>query len=156
MVVRTRMQPLHEAFVRSLGIARAGMQYVAVEAAAHFRSGFERTAGSIHAVAAAALHAHDFARLAYRRRRRMYPLELTWLRGVRAVVRCHDPPFGCGVWNVKRPGPASQVDRAAQEPALEPAHGHQHLPLHPRDVRQPRQHPVAAPAEHRPVGLEER
>jgi microcystin degradation protein MlrC len=76
VVVSARMQPLDQAFARSLGIDCAKMRYVAVKSAVHFRSGFERIAGSIHNVDAAAIHTHDFSRLPYRRRRKpMFPLE---------------------------------------------------------------------------------
>lgn len=76
VVVSGRMQPLDQAFARSLGIDCARMRYIAVKSAAHFRSGFERIAGSIHNIDAWALHSHDFARLEYRHRRRpMYPIE---------------------------------------------------------------------------------
>lgn len=76
VVVSGRMQPLDKAFARSLGIDCKAMRDIAVKSAAHFRSGFEAIAGSIHNIDAAALHTHDFARLAYRRRRRpMFPLE---------------------------------------------------------------------------------
>jgi microcystin degradation protein MlrC len=77
VVVSARMQPLDLAFARSLGIDCARMKYIAVKSAVHFRSGFESIAGSIHNIDARALHTHDFARLAYQRRRRpMFPLEL--------------------------------------------------------------------------------
>jgi len=76
VVVSGRMQPLDQAFARSLGIDCAAMRYISVKSAAHFRSGFEKIAGSIHNIVARAIHSHDFARLDYRRRRRpMYPLE---------------------------------------------------------------------------------
>jgi microcystin degradation protein MlrC len=76
VVVCARMQPLDQAFARSLGIDCAAMHVIAVKSAVHFRSGFERIAGSIHNINAQALHTHDFARLPYRRRRRpMFPLE---------------------------------------------------------------------------------
>ncbi len=76
VVVSARMQPLDQAFARSLGINCAAMRYLAVKSAVHFRSGFEAMAGSIHNIDASALHTHDFSRLDYRRRRRpMFPLE---------------------------------------------------------------------------------
>lgn len=76
VVVSGRMQPLDQAFARSLGIDCAAMNYIAVKSAVHFRSGFEKIAGSIHNIDAQALHTHDFKRLPYRRRRRpMYPVE---------------------------------------------------------------------------------
>lgn len=76
VVVSARMQPLDQAFARSLGIDCAAMRYIAVKSAVHFRSGFEKIAGAIHNIDASALHTHDFARLPYRRRRKpMFPLE---------------------------------------------------------------------------------
>jgi microcystin degradation protein MlrC len=76
VAVNTRMQPLDQAFARSLGIDCSAMRYIAVKSAVHFRSGFERIAGSIHNIDARALHTHDFTRLPYRRRSRpMFPLE---------------------------------------------------------------------------------
>jgi microcystin degradation protein MlrC len=76
VVVSGRMQPLDQAFARSLGINCAAMRYIGAKSAVHFRSGFERLGGSIYNVDAKALHTHDFGRLPYRRRRRpMYPLE---------------------------------------------------------------------------------
>jgi microcystin degradation protein MlrC len=76
VVVSARMQPLDQAFARSLGIDCSKMKYIAVKSAVHFRSGFEKIAGSIHNINAEAIHTHDFARLPYRKRRRpMYPLE---------------------------------------------------------------------------------
>lgn len=76
VVVSARMQPLDQAFARSLGIDCARMKIIAVKSAVHFRSGFEKLAGSIHNIDAQAIHTHDFSRLPYRRRRRpMFPLE---------------------------------------------------------------------------------
>jgi microcystin degradation protein MlrC len=76
VVVSGRMQPLDQAFARSLGIVCAAMRYIAVKSAVHFRSGFEKIAGSIHNIDAQALHTHDFSRLPYKHRRKpMYPLE---------------------------------------------------------------------------------
>ena len=76
VVVSARMQPLDQAFARSLGIHCAAMRFIAVKSAVHFRSGFEAIAGSIHNVAARAIHTHDFARLPYLHRRRpMFPLD---------------------------------------------------------------------------------
>jgi microcystin degradation protein MlrC len=77
VVVSKREQPLDPSFARSLGIDCAAMKYIGVKSAAHFRSGFERTAGSIHLVDAPALHSHRFETLRYTRRGPMYPLELT-------------------------------------------------------------------------------
>jgi microcystin degradation protein MlrC len=76
VVVSRREQPFDPAFARSLGIDCAAMKYIAVKSAVHFRSGFERIAGSIHLVDAPALHSHRFETLTYRRRRPMYPIEL--------------------------------------------------------------------------------
>jgi len=75
VVVSRREQPLDTAFARSLGIDCAAMKYIAVKSAAHFRSGFERIAGSIHLVDAPALHSHRFETLRYRRRRPLYPVD---------------------------------------------------------------------------------
>jgi len=77
VVVSKREQPLDPAFARTLGIDCEKMRYIAVKSAAHFRSGFERLAGSIHLVDAPALHSHRFETLRYARRRPMYPLELS-------------------------------------------------------------------------------
>ena len=76
VVVSKREQPLDAAFARSLGIDCAAMNYIAVKSAVHFRSGFEKLAGSIHLVDAPALHSHRFETLSYRRRRPLFPLEL--------------------------------------------------------------------------------
>ena len=52
------------------------MRFIAVKSAVHFRSGFEKIAGSIHNIDAQAIHTHDFSRLPYRRRHKpMFPLE---------------------------------------------------------------------------------
>ena len=76
VVVSARMQPLDQAFARSLGIDCSAMKYIAVKSAVHFRSGFEELAGSIHNIDAQAIHTHNFAQLAYLHRRRpMFPLE---------------------------------------------------------------------------------
>jgi microcystin degradation protein MlrC len=76
VVVSARMQPLDQAFARRLGIDCSRMKYIAVKSSVHFRSGFEKIAGSIHNIDAQAIHTHDFRRLPYQRRRRpMYPLE---------------------------------------------------------------------------------
>jgi microcystin degradation protein MlrC len=78
VVVSGRMQPLDTAFARSLGIDCRRMRYIAVKSAAHFRSGFEPIAGSIHNVDAAAILTHDFSRLAYRKRTRpVFPVEIS-------------------------------------------------------------------------------
>ena len=42
VVVSVRMQPLDQAFARSLGIDCSRMKYIAVKSAVHFRSGFEQ------------------------------------------------------------------------------------------------------------------
>lgn len=75
VVVSGRVQPLDQAFARSLGIDCPAMRYLAVKSAVHFRSGFERIAGSIHNVDAQAIHSHRFARLPYQRRRPLYPVD---------------------------------------------------------------------------------
>jgi microcystin degradation protein MlrC len=77
VVVSRRMQPLDQAFARSLGIDCARMKYISVKSAAHFRSGFERLGGSIYNVNAPAMHSHDYMRLAYHRRPPVYPVELS-------------------------------------------------------------------------------
>jgi microcystin degradation protein MlrC len=76
VVVSKREQPLDPAFARSLGIDCTAMKVIAVKSAVHFRSGFERIAGSIHLVDAPALHSHRFETLSYKRRQPMYPIEL--------------------------------------------------------------------------------
>lgn len=76
VVVTKREQPLDPAFARSLGIDCAKMKYIAVKSAAHFRSGFEKIAGAIFNVDAQAIMTHDFTKLKYERRRKMFPLEL--------------------------------------------------------------------------------
>jgi microcystin degradation protein MlrC len=77
VVVSQREQPLDAAFASSLGIDCGSMKYIAVKSAVHFRSGFEKIAGSIHLVDAQALHSHRFETLVYRRRRPMFPVELS-------------------------------------------------------------------------------
>ncbi|MCA9208127.1 MAG: M81 family metallopeptidase [Planctomycetales bacterium] len=75
VVVHAREQPLDPAFARSLRIDCSSMKYIAVKSAVHFRSGFEKIAGSIYNVNAAGIHTHDFGQLVYRRATRpMYPL----------------------------------------------------------------------------------
>jgi microcystin degradation protein MlrC len=69
------VQPLDQAFARSLGIDCSAMRYLAVKSAVHFRSGFERLGGAIHNVDAQAVHSHRFGRLPYRRRRPLYPVD---------------------------------------------------------------------------------
>lgn len=75
VVVSVRMQPLDQAFARSLGIDCARMRYISLKSAVHFRSGFERLGGPIFNVNARAVHSHDFASLPYRRRPPMWPLD---------------------------------------------------------------------------------
>jgi microcystin degradation protein MlrC len=76
VVVSGRVQPLDQAFARTLGIDCARMRTIAVKSAVHFRSGFEKIATTIHNIDAQAIHTHDFGRLPYwRRARPMYPLE---------------------------------------------------------------------------------
>jgi microcystin degradation protein MlrC len=78
VVVTAREQPMDPAFARTLGIDVSRMKYVAVKSAAHFRSGFEKLAGSIYNVDARAILTHDFAQLPYKKRaRKFYPLELS-------------------------------------------------------------------------------
>jgi microcystin degradation protein MlrC len=76
VVVSVRMQPLDQAFARSLGIDCAAMKVIAVKSAAHFRSGFERLGGPIFNVNAPAMHSHDYTQLIYHRKPPVYPLEL--------------------------------------------------------------------------------
>jgi microcystin degradation protein MlrC len=77
VVVTAREQPLDPGFARTLGIDCTRMQYIALKSAAHFRSGFERIAGSIFNVDAAAILTHDFTKLAYRSRtRHVFPVEI--------------------------------------------------------------------------------
>ncbi|MBS0266657.1 MAG: M81 family metallopeptidase [Planctomycetes bacterium] len=78
VVVTAHEQPLGPAFARTLGIDCESLKYIAVKSAVHFRSGFERFAGSIFNVDARATHTHDFRDLTYHKRPRpMFPLELT-------------------------------------------------------------------------------
>ncbi len=77
VVVRAREQPLDPAFARTLGIDCAAMKYIAVKSAAHFRSGFEKIAGSIHSINARAIHSPNFSQQTYHRcTTKMYPLHL--------------------------------------------------------------------------------
>ena len=77
LLVTAREQPVDPAFARTLGIDCKTMRYIGLKSAAHFRSGFERIAGSIHNVDAAALHTHDFSQLNFKNRTRpMYPVEI--------------------------------------------------------------------------------
>lgn len=76
VVVTAHEQPLGPAFARTLGIQCESLKYIAVKSAVHFRSGFERFAGSIFNVDARATHTHNFRDLTYHKRPRpMYPLE---------------------------------------------------------------------------------
>lgn len=71
-----RMQPLDQAFARSLGIDCSKMKYISLKSAVHFRSGFEKLGGVIYNVNARAIHTHDFGQLNHKHRRKpMYPLE---------------------------------------------------------------------------------
>lgn len=77
VVVTVREQPFDPAFARTLGIRCEAMKYIAVKSAAHFRSGFERIAGSIYNVDAQAILTHDWGSLPYRRRTRVvFPIEI--------------------------------------------------------------------------------
>lgn len=77
VVVTAGEQPFDMAFARSLGIDCAGMKYIALKSAAHFRAAFEPIAGSIHNVDAAAIQTHDFSQLVYRKRTRpVFPVEI--------------------------------------------------------------------------------
>jgi microcystin degradation protein MlrC len=76
VVVTAHEQPLGPAFARTLGIDCELLKYIAVKSAVHFRSGFERFAGSIFNVDARATHTHNFRDLLYHKRPRpMFPLE---------------------------------------------------------------------------------
>jgi microcystin degradation protein MlrC len=78
VVVTGRQQPFDAAFARSLGIDCTRMKYIAVKSAVHFRSGFERMAGSIHNVDARAILTQDWRQLTYRHKSRMvFPVEIT-------------------------------------------------------------------------------
>jgi microcystin degradation protein MlrC len=78
VVVTKREQPLDPAFARTLGIDCRAMRYIALKSSAHFRSGFEKLAGSIYNVDAAGILTHDFSKLPYQRRRKpIFPLEST-------------------------------------------------------------------------------
>ncbi len=75
VLVSVRMQPLDQAFARSLGINCSAMKYFSLKSAVHFRSGFEQLGGQIFNINASAIHSHDFASLPYRRRRPMWPVD---------------------------------------------------------------------------------
>jgi microcystin degradation protein MlrC len=72
VVVTAPEQPLGPAFAKTLGIDCAGMKYIAVKSAAHFRASFEPIAGAIFNVDAQAIHTHEFAKLKHKRRRDFY------------------------------------------------------------------------------------
>ena len=77
VVVSAREQPFDMAFARGLGIDCPQMKYIAVKSAAHFRSGFEPIAGSIHNVDAAGIHTHLFDQLPHSKRTRpVFPVEI--------------------------------------------------------------------------------
>ncbi|MFO1008165.1 MAG: M81 family metallopeptidase [Planctomycetaceae bacterium] len=77
VVVTAAEQPLGPAFAKTLGIDCPAMKYIAVKSSVHFRSGFERFAGSITNVDAAGTHTHDFTQLAYKKRTRpVFPVEI--------------------------------------------------------------------------------
>lgn len=77
VAVTGRQQPLDQAFARTLGIDCSRMKYICVKSSAHFRSGFEKIAGSIFNVDAAAVHTHDFAALPHTKRTRdVFPVEI--------------------------------------------------------------------------------
>lgn len=77
VVVNAREQPLDPAFARSLGIDCAAMRYISVKSAVHFRSGFEKIAGSIHNINAQAIHTHDFFKLDLSKNtRKMFPVDV--------------------------------------------------------------------------------
>ena len=76
LVVTAREQPLDLAFARSLGVDCASMRYISVKSAAHFRSGFEKLAGSIHNINARGIHTHDFSQMTDTRFiSRLWPLQ---------------------------------------------------------------------------------
>ena len=77
VVVTAREQPFDMAFARSLGVECAGMKYISLKSAAHFRAAFEPIAGSIHNVDAAGIHTHDFSQLpSSKRTRDIFPVEI--------------------------------------------------------------------------------
>jgi microcystin degradation protein MlrC len=81
VVVTAREQPLDPGFARTLGIDCTKMRTIALKSAAHFRSGFEKIAGSIFNVDAAAILTHDFTKLEYQRRTRpVFPVEIAVAR----------------------------------------------------------------------------
>lgn len=77
VVVKSREQPLDPGFARTLGIDCTKMRYIGLKSAAHFRSGFEKIAGSIFNVDASAILTHDFTKLVYKKRtRKVFPVEI--------------------------------------------------------------------------------
>jgi len=77
VVVTQREQPLGPNFARTLGIEIESMRYIAVKSAAHFRSGFEPFAGSIHNVDTKAIHSHLLKQQSFKNRRaEMFPIEI--------------------------------------------------------------------------------
>jgi microcystin degradation protein MlrC len=76
LVVSVRMQPLDQAFARSMGIDCSAMKVIAVKSAVHFRSGFEQLGGAIFNVNAPAMHSHDYTQLTYQRCPPLYPIRL--------------------------------------------------------------------------------
>jgi microcystin degradation protein MlrC len=77
VVVTQRMQPLDPAFARTLGIDCPKMRYICVKSAQHYRSGFEKFAGSTFNVDASAVHTHEFTKLPYKKRTRpVFPVEI--------------------------------------------------------------------------------
>jgi microcystin degradation protein MlrC len=77
VVVTKREQPLDPGFARSLGVDCPKMRYICVKSAQHFRSGFEKFAGTILSVDASAVHTHDFSKLTYRKKKRdIFPVEI--------------------------------------------------------------------------------
>jgi len=77
VAVTGRQQPLDQAFARTLGIDCSRMKYICVKSSAHFRSGFEKIAGSIFNIDAAAVHTHDFGKLPHTKRtREVFPVEI--------------------------------------------------------------------------------
>lgn len=82
VVVTGRMQPLDRAFARTLGIDCERMKYICVKSSAHFRSGFEKIAGTIFNIDAAAVHTHDFKSLPHtKRNRKVFPVEIPPMGG---------------------------------------------------------------------------
>lgn len=77
VVVTSCEQPLGPAFAKTLGIDCPSLKYIAVKSSAHFRASFEKFAGAIINVDAAAIHTHDFRQLRYQNRTRpVFPIEI--------------------------------------------------------------------------------